>query len=398
MNSALLVGTPFHGLTGGNMQRAAFEWRALCQKYTVDHLLVGDTATLEKEVPKHKAIGSTTGLSTTRGHFLRPETIYDFAASDIQRFRAFLQTNQYQVAFFRYLNASRLTQHIKECLPDAKIVVDADMLLSRIAEQAWQQNRSFSNRFFFFESLKVARYERWIFNQPYLFLMSNPDELALVKQHFVKPGAPSQFTIVANVMPEVSSSDSEKASSADPPYILFHGILNSSVNRDAFRFLVEDIYPLLQEHLERHGVRIRVVGRGLADFHRDLVRTHGCTQIDLTGEVDNIGAAVRESLLCLMPLRMGSGTKTRVLEAAAYGKCVVTMPLGAEGLGFQDNELVVCDSAESIATSIARLLEDRGRLATLAANLHKRCIQLYAEKAIAAQLLRAIDEYNPVSY
>lgn len=390
MEKLLNIGAPYIGLNGGDKERARFQLDALRGAYAVHNLLVARPAELAATLPAHEAAGPALGIPGAPGRGLRPASIYEPEASALPALLAKLEAERYPVAFFRYLGPTRLVAHVRRALPEARIVIDADMILSRIAQQAWRQDRRVGNRFFLFETFRVRRYEQWIFNEPHLFLMSNPDELAYVQKHFVRSGARSRFALVPNVMPDVAARALPRADEGPVGYLLFYGMLGSAVNRDAFRFLVTEIYPRLHDALEARDLRIRVVGRGLCDFHRDLVARHGCGRIELAGEAEDIGAEVAGAMVCLAPLRMGSGTKTRVLEAAAYGTCVVTTPLGAEGLDFDADELIVEGTAEGIAAAVRGLLADPDARRARGERLRAKCVARYSREAVGRQLLEAI--------
>jgi hypothetical protein len=310
---------------------------------------------------------------------------------DVARFRAILQENDYQCVFFRYLVGAELIDTVSDALPEAAIIVDADMLSSRIAAQAWRQNRSIRNRYYLIGHWKLRRYERRLFAKPYLFLMSNSEERRWVRNNYLGPGAKGRLAALPNAMPELGLEKDATQTESKQGYILFHGVLGSAVNTDAYRYLTGVIYPRIHETLERHGVTLRIVGKGLSAFHETLAQKNGCTRTELVGEVDDIGAEIRNALFCVVPLRIGSGTKTRILEAAAYGKVVVTTPIGAEGLDLPGAGMIVREDAAGLAKAIAELIVDSSTLPARGEHLQQRCSALYSEAAVSAQLLQIVE-------
>ena len=145
----LNIGAPFYGLIGGDKQRGMFEWEALSKSFEVQNLLVTQGHIDKGLLEAHKDLGPVSALTGHSGKHFRPATIYDFDRAAQEKYAGMLNSARYDVIFIRHLAASRLARLTTNVVPDAKIIVDADMLSSRITSQAWRQNRSISNRFFF---------------------------------------------------------------------------------------------------------------------------------------------------------------------------------------------------------------------------------------------------------
>ncbi len=88
----------------------------------------------------------------------------------------------------------------------------------------------------------------------------------------------------------------------------------------------------------------------------------------------------------LHPLRMGGGTRFKILEAAALGKAMVSTSLGCEGFPVQNGrELVIADSPREFADAVAQLVRDPARRANLGARA-RRLADEYDWKKIIPQM------------
>src|SRR4029077_10492473 len=95
--------------------------------------------------------------------------------------------------------------------------------------------------------------------------------------------------------------------------------------------------------------------------------------IRLTGWVEDIRPFVARGAVCIVPLRIGGGTRLKIFEAMAMGKAVVSTSVGAEGLPVLAGENIrLADTTAEFAHSVVALLRDpnqRKRLGTAARNL-----------------------------
>jgi glycosyltransferase involved in cell wall biosynthesis len=81
--------------------------------------------------------------------------------------------------------------------------------------------------------------------------------------------------------------------------------------------------------------------------------------VQVTGVVDDVRPWLERADVVIVPLRIGGGTRLKILEAMAMGKAVVSTTLGAEGLAVvSERDLLVADDAAAFVTQIGRLLDD----------------------------------------
>jgi glycosyltransferase involved in cell wall biosynthesis len=164
----------------------------------------------------------------------------------------------------------------------------------------------------------------------------------------------------------------------DPPVVLFQGTLRYPPNAEAARFLVGEVAPRLQRLVA--GVRVRLVGTSVAS----LAALDAPPAVTLVGQVPDIADELAGADVVVVPLRFGSGTRLKILEAFAQRVPVVSTSLGAEGLGVEDGvHALVADTADLLAVACARLLSDEALRARLVANAHQLFLERYTVDLVA---------------
>ncbi len=153
-----------------------------------------------------------------------------------------------------------------------------------------------------------------------------------------------------------------------PPTVLFQGTMRYPPNVDGACWLATEIAPLI--HAEHPEVEVRLVGltnSAVEDLHRP-------PEVVVAGQVGDIGSELGRADVVIVPVRFGSGTRLKILEAFAHRIPVVSTRLGAEGLGVSDGQhLLVAESAQAMAEAVTRLLTDlplRRRLVQAAHDLY----------------------------
>ena len=135
---------------------------------------------------------------------------------------------------------------------------------------------------------------------------------------------------------------------------------------------------------------LEIVGLRPAESVRSLARLQG---VQITGFVEDITEKLWESTLTVVPLRLGGGTRLKILEALASECPVVSTKTGAEGLDMEHGKhLILADSAGEFAETIIDLLESPEMRANLAREGRQLVLDVYDWRKIAPRLEFAIQE------
>ena len=154
-----------------------------------------------------------------------------------------------------------------------------------------------------------------------------------------------------------SLDDGERRSPEKLRRIAFVGSMDYHANVDAAVSFAVEIWPRLREHEPR--LIFTIVGRDPAPEVRELAEVSG---IEVTGTVDDVRPYYYETLCAIIPLRVGGGSRLKILEAMAAGVPVVSTALGAEGLDVRDGEnILMAETGEDFCEAITCLNEERRR-------------------------------------
>jgi sugar transferase (PEP-CTERM/EpsH1 system associated) len=143
-----------------------------------------------------------------------------------------------------------------------------------------------------------------------------------------------------------------------PESLVFTGSMDWLPNEDAILYFVDAILPLIKQQCP--NVSLEVVGRSPSRKLQALAEAE--KSVRLTGWVEDIRPFVARSSVCIVPLRIGGGTRLKIFEAMAMGKAVVSTSVGAEGLPVKTGEnILLADAPKDFAESVIALLRDSKR-------------------------------------
>lgn len=154
--------------------------------------------------------------------------------------------------------------------------------------------------------------------------------------------------------------------SYEPPHadlLIYPGALSFSPNLEAVTFFAREILPIVRA--QRPGARLVVTGQADAAQIGDLAEVKG---LIFAGRLPDVRPAIASAWAEVVPLRSGSGTRLKILEALALSTPVISTRKGAEGLSLVDGrDLLLADTAEEFAAATLRVLNNptlRHELAT----------------------------------
>jgi len=138
-----------------------------------------------------------------------------------------------------------------------------------------------------------------------------------------------------------------------PANLVFTGSMDWYPNEDAVLHFVDTILPRIRRDVP--DVSLTVVGRNPTPRLRRLGEQAG---VRITGTVDDVRPHVANAAVCVVPLRVGGGTRLKIFEALAMGKAVVSTSIGAEGLPVESGEhAMIADDPDDFGSAVVRLLQ-----------------------------------------
>ena len=184
--------------------------------------------------------------------------------------------------------------------------------------------------------------------------LSNADAVVVCSPQDRDALGGEQTYVIENgyVSPNQPVGHPERAVPANGGTLLFIGLQTYEPNIDGSRFLVNRVLPILLE--SRPEISIRIVGLAGVEVH-ELAGPN----VEIIGEVDSIEDELSRADVSVVPLRIGAGTRIKILEALAHHVPIVTTNLGCVGLSLVDGvHCEIADTAQEFADSCDSLLGD----------------------------------------
>ncbi len=166
--------------------------------------------------------------------------------------------------------------------------------------------------------------------------------------------------------------------------LIFTGSLRYFANRDAMTWFLSEVYPYVQARIA--DVHVTITGN-----HVDLPLPPA-DNVTLTGFVDDVRPLIASSWASLAPIRLGGGTRLKILEAMALRTPVVATSKAAEGLEVKhDEHLLIADTPESYSEAVIRILIEPGLRQRLNYNAQKLIRERYDWAVVMPRYLDLVD-------
>lgn len=243
-----------------------------------------------------------------------------------------------------FFNTTEMGLYMSHVPPGPLRALDLQDVSSRWIGRAAAEGRTSQQRaLMWVELLKTRRFETRIARAADVVFVTSEVERAFLSglAGVDAVEVPNGVDAAAFVpMPDVAEEDD---------VLLFVGPLTSQANDQALRWFCREVLPILARDVP--GVRVDVVGAPAGERWPERVR--------LLGRVDDVRPHLARAPVSISPIRVGSGTRYKILEALSMERAVVSTAIGAEGLGVRDGEhLLLADDAERFAAACARALRD----------------------------------------
>ena len=168
--------------------------------------------------------------------------------------------------------------------------------------------------------------------------------------------------------------------------IIFVGGMGWFPNKDGMNFFIKEAMPLICE--QNPDASLTVVGKSDGLDIPDQLKD----KVSATGFVDDFRPLVHEAAVYILPLRVGSGTRLKLLEAMAMGKAIVSTRIGAEGVVLEDGEnILMADTPQEIADAVIKLMRNKHLRDRLGKAAHEQAKNLYDWRILGNKMLAVYD-------
>jgi polysaccharide biosynthesis protein PslH len=227
---------------------------------------------------------------------------------------------------------------------------------------------------------KFEAFERWAYAAATRAIAVSQEDADRIESQF---GA-TEVAVVDNGV-DTAFFAPDPTVSRDVRRILFLGSLDWRPNQDAVRLLLDDIFPRVRA--AEPQATLALVGRKPPDWLRTA--TADRPGVELHADVPDVRPFLHGAGLLAVPLRIGGGSRLKILEALAAGLPVVTTTVGVEGLRLMPNEhCTAADGPEAFVAALVATLREPSRALEQAARGRERVLAEYDWDRLAQQLDR----------
>jgi len=190
------------------------------------------------------------------------------------------------------------------------------------------------------------------------------------------------------VIPNAADVDFYQPRPSDPApdgrTVVFFGLMTTLPNIDGVHWFMEQIWPRIAA--ARPDALCKIIGsrppRSVMDF--------AGPRVTVTGFVPDLRPHLASAAAVVVPLRLGGGTRLKIVEGMAMRKAIVATSLGAEGIeAVPGRDLLIADEPERFSDAVVRLLQEPGLAERLGNAARQLAVARYAWSAAGA----ALDEF-----
>lgn len=285
---------------------------------------------------------------------------------------------------FNHLDTAQYVERLGPLRSRVRCVFDTHNVLTTMYQRFADTARNpLAKSFLHLQWTKMNRFERAIMKQMDLVCVCSDLERDLLRTW----GVDRALVVPNGVDTEYFTPPADAvAERARPPLVVFTGAMGYAPNSDGVRWFLDAVLPLVRERVP--DVRFRVVGK---DPPADLVARSVPGAVEFTGYVDDVRPHMRGASVFVCPLRIGGGTRLKILDAMSLGLPVVSTTVGAEGLAVTNHhDVELADDPHAFAAAVLELLGDERRAHLLATNGRELVLARYGWSGVTRPLVERL--------
>ncbi len=320
---------------------------------------------------------------------------------------ALAQTNKFDLIHFDHLHMA----HYRNCFNGFPSVLDEHNVEYLILERcAKLENSPIRKVLFDNQARKMKIFEARKINQFSCCLAVSSEDRELLSRlgqgkvkvevipngvdtEFFKPLATGPLLPAPSAQDQVSGEEKRRARheerGTNEGSLVFTGSLDWWPNEDAVLYFCKAILPLIWK--KKKQIKFTVVGKAPTPAVQKLASKD--KRIIVTGRVDDVRPLMGHAKIFVVPIRVGGGTRLKILEAMAMSKAVVSTSMGAEGISYTEGkDIVIADKAQDFADKVVGLLENPSQMASMGEMGRRLVCQQYDWNIIGEKLLNIYEK------
>lgn len=230
---------------------------------------------------------------------------------------------------------------------------------------------------------RMLRYEVGILKKFGVYITTSEEEKKLISKHYDK----AEICVVNNGVDTEYFKKQEREDYS--PNAVFTAWFKYYPNVDAAIYFAEKIYPAIKARIPEF--KFYIVGKNPPEKIKSLESING---IHVTGYVEDVREYFKNADAAVIPLRIGGGTRLKILEAMSMEIPVVSTKPGAEGLCVSNGEnILISDNETDFSDNVVRLISDKILSGYLTVNGRKLVEEVYDWKIAGTELNNFINNY-----
>jgi glycosyltransferase involved in cell wall biosynthesis len=304
----------------------------------------------------------------------------------MQRLFAMIAQNHYDVVQFEGIEVASYLLPLRQKDISARLCYDAfnaEAALQRVIFEVDREDitRWVAAGYSLIQSGRIAQFERELCQQADLVIAVSNEDASILREY----RSDRRVSVVPNGIFAHEYAEASEQLELGQHALVFTGKMDYRPNVDAVFWFTEAILPLIQCHYP--SAHLYVVGQ---KPHPRLDKLRDVPGIEITGWVQDVKPYLHGASVYVAPLRMGSGTRLKILEAMAAQCAVVATSIAASGLRDDAQDaLRVADAPQQIADAVVALLSDSHQRQSLGERASEYVRQHYDWSRLIPRLIQA---------
>jgi glycosyltransferase involved in cell wall biosynthesis len=274
----------------------------------------------------------------------------------------------------------------KKLFKDIPAVSTNHNIESELMRQRSKKEVSLSRRLFaFIQYIKTKRYEKKALSKLDGYITCTEIDHQFLKNQL---NIHSPYRVIDN---GVDISYYKSKGLDEENYVLIIGAQSkeATANYDATMYFIKNIWPRVTR--KNKLLKLKIVGRHPDNTILDLEKDHH--NVEVIGFVQDERELLEKAIALLVPLRIGGGSRLKIITAMALGKAIISTTKGAEGIHYTNNsDIIISDDPDLFAKNILKVVENTEFRSFIGKNALKLVQDFYDWNKIGKELLNFYDE------